>query len=347
MSLRHVEPLPDGSEKDGSREPPPSEVSVADTECEICGQWKNGNFGVKQHQRSSKHCLRYKFWNKGWSWEAACKKAQSEWKKQAASWNNWIHRDDHTPDNRRRPKSPEMGPVRVKSKSRTPRRDRESADKGGGPPLSPSISVSPPPAKGRVRVASRSSPPAKQHRRAALHDGGDDRDRRHGGNEGQTRQSSGRNDPGAARRHRPTDDRRDRDYNAVHVKSPDNYGREAEGKPNAKVKDRKPDRKPPPSKPAAASAVKASANNAAESGSYYSSDSSDSSGDDAEQQDPVATVPAAKKGAKPKAPARAKTPPPPPKASAAAPASSDLKLAAVARFYESQALFLRGLSDDP
>ena len=58
-----------------------SSSAVADTQCPECGQWCVGDFGLTQHQETSKKCLAFKYWNLRYAWADALKKASQEWKK--------------------------------------------------------------------------------------------------------------------------------------------------------------------------------------------------------------------------------------------------------------------------
>ena len=70
---RSKAPVP---ERSGDRERSRSES----VECPQCGQWVMGPWGLKQHQWSSKRCLQYHYWNKGYGWQKASTRAHKAWK---------------------------------------------------------------------------------------------------------------------------------------------------------------------------------------------------------------------------------------------------------------------------
>lgn len=49
--------------------------------CRHCGTWCCGEFGLTQHQETSKKCMQYKFYGMGHSWSDAGLRAHKQWKK--------------------------------------------------------------------------------------------------------------------------------------------------------------------------------------------------------------------------------------------------------------------------
>ena len=93
-----------------------SSVAPLDTQCPICGQWCVGDFGLTQHQDSSKRCLAHKYYRAGYSWADASQKAAKEWKKK--------NKTQKMPDRARRTPSPEERKGKEKQRHRDRDRDR-------------------------------------------------------------------------------------------------------------------------------------------------------------------------------------------------------------------------------
>ena len=75
----------DGHGRSKSRSParkePRHREPSTEVVCEICqSEVKGGPVGLKMHQESSKHCLSYLYWHKGYEWNEAKQKAHAKWK---------------------------------------------------------------------------------------------------------------------------------------------------------------------------------------------------------------------------------------------------------------------------
>ena len=90
-----------------SEEPLQEPSTTSNLVCEICNSEVKGSpVGLKMHQESSKHCLSYLYWHKGYKWNEAKKKADAKWK----AWNKNYYR--------RKELDELKGGVRVKSPPR-------------------------------------------------------------------------------------------------------------------------------------------------------------------------------------------------------------------------------------
>ena len=74
-------------------------------QCGQCGQWCVGSKGISQHQETSKRCMAYSFYHKGYSWPDAQQRAHRLWKSKFLP----------NPRGLQRPKSPEIPPKRSRS----------------------------------------------------------------------------------------------------------------------------------------------------------------------------------------------------------------------------------------
>ena len=121
-----------GKDDDRRRRSPQRSEERHDTEevwCDNCrAAVKGGKVGLKMHQESSKRCLAFTFWKKGYTWEESVKRAHAKWK----SWHVWNDESRRPEKEKIRLKSPpgnkKAPPKTEKGKrGKSPRRARSPA----------------------------------------------------------------------------------------------------------------------------------------------------------------------------------------------------------------------------
>ena len=65
-----------------------SSLALYSHQCKHCGTWCCGEFGLQQHRESSKKCLQYVFYGKGYSWSDAGVRAAKQWRKNQAKYSH-------------------------------------------------------------------------------------------------------------------------------------------------------------------------------------------------------------------------------------------------------------------